>query len=182
MNTASVNDRIRYKASEFRQRNTLARPNGSAFFGADALAAFPVTELAQNLQIEKVYNRSIPGLSIKAAVEILDDCLLDLAPEKIFLCFGDEEQRAHLSAKEFAEDYRWLLYQLHNRYAARLYIIFPFGETTAYREALTELCKETGCTGIDTADLHEPDLHLRLFDRLRFHLRGRLSFAQAINF
>lgn len=183
MNERAVNSEIRYKANEYRQRNRQAIAGGCVFFGSDTLAAFPVTELAQNLQIEKVYNRSISGLSLNVAADVLEDCLVDLCPEKIFLCFGDEEKKTQVPADGFEEEYRWLLYCIHNYTHARLYIIYPIGDgMNDFRDILRRLCEETGCTGVDTADLQGSDLYLQLFDRLRFHLRGHLSFAQAINY
>ena len=62
-------------------------------FGSTYMSHFPLYELINKSRLESaVYNRSIEGLTVAEALEILDDCILPMRPHKLFLALGEEDE------------------------------------------------------------------------------------------
>ena len=64
-----------------------------AIFGSTYMANFPLYEFINKCQLESaVYNRSIEGLTIEDALHIVEDCIIAIAPQKIFISLGEEDE------------------------------------------------------------------------------------------
>lgn len=173
---------------QFRQMNTIARPGGIVFFGSTFFSQLPFAELAQDFGTElPVYNRSIAGLTIREALEVLEPCVLDLRPRRIFVNMGDAElDDGTITPDAFAEAYQWLLYRLHNACGAKIYtlsILSDSPEADKYNMRLQQLADETGCTYLDVREAllcDSPAQHL--FTLLhRFMRTWPIGFAEAMS-
>lgn len=173
---------------DFTQINEVAKPGGIVFLGSSYLSSIPVNELAQDFEADvPVYNRSIKGLTIEQACSMLDACVFDLQPSKVFICIGDEEVKMRaLDIKNFCEKYQWLLYALHSKSSARIYIVsVPSNAPAAgmINDALRNLANETGCHYVDImAAVRSEKPYIRFFDILRFHMRTKpITFGAAMS-
>lgn len=172
---------------DFKQFNEVAKENGVVFFGSTYFESVPVNELAQDFDTEvPVYNRSVGGLTIDKVGDVLESCVLDLDPSKLFICLGEEDIKSesfHLS--DFIEKYQWMLYTLHNRCRAKIYIVSVMSvdaKATAVNERLKRLAADTGCIYVDTqGTLNSSKSTLRLFSALRYFMRKHpITFNEAM--
>ena len=100
-----MNAKISEKVKFYKEFNELAVKGEIAVFGSTYSAEFPFYELIQGRADYAVYNRSIEDLSIAEAADVAEDCLKELHPQKLFLCFGDEEANKNISADKVYADY-----------------------------------------------------------------------------
>lgn len=172
---------------DFKQINEVAKENGVVFFGSTYFDSVPVNELAQDFDTDlPVYNRSVGGLTIDKVSDVLESCVLDLEPSKLFICLGDEDIKSEcFSLSDFIEKYQWMLYTLHNRCKAKIYIVSVMSldpKASAVNERLKRLAAETGCIYVDTqAALKSAKSTLRFFSVLRFFMRKHpITFNEAM--
>lgn len=73
----------------YKKLNELAEQNGIVIFGGSEDINIPLGELRQAFAVEqKMYNRSIAGLSVKDAVAVYNECVALLAPETVLIHIG----------------------------------------------------------------------------------------------
>ena len=78
------------KVRAFEALNDLSLKGEIAVLGSTYMAEFPFYELINRCRLENaVYNRSIEGLTVSEAAEILPAAVLELRPAKVFLCFDE---------------------------------------------------------------------------------------------
>ena len=181
MNTVSQ------ELTRFSQLNEVSPKGGVVFFGSTFMKDLPVSELAADFDMhENVYNRSVEGLKIADAENAIQSCVAELDPSKVFVCLGDADVTAeNFNTKEFLSQYEWLLYSLHDKCKAELFIVSvmsnaPVAQTI--NNKLKTLAKNTGCSFIDcTASLGHKNEDVIAFETLRYHIRnGNMSFATAM--
>ena len=81
---------VKVKEKSFTALNDLALQDEIVVFGSTYMAGFPFYELINKCRLEHaVYNRSIEGMSVQEAEEVLNVAVLALHPRKVFLCFSD---------------------------------------------------------------------------------------------
>lgn len=86
---------VQAKANTFKGINEIALKGEIVIYGSTYLANFPFYELANKCHLEHaIYNRSIDDLTTEEAEELLQSCVLDIAPKKIFLQLGEENPNA----------------------------------------------------------------------------------------
>jgi len=146
MDTCEVSEKL----NVFHDMNEPARSGGIVFFGSTAAARLPLGEVNQDFDVDlPVYNRSIEGLRTEEAEKALEVCVIELQPSRVFLMLGDADvSRADFDPDMFLEKYRWLLYTLHNRCQASLYIVSVLGTDpmiATVNRKLKKLAEETGC-------------------------------------
>ena len=84
--------------------NRLAEGGGTVIFGGSEDREIPVCELARSFELKSaLYNRSLDGLTLGAAVDAYDACVAPLSPERVLLHLGEADPAA------FARDYRALI-------------------------------------------------------------------------
>ena len=98
-----MNEYVRMKASAMKKINDLTLSGEIVIFGSTYMSEFPIYELTNKCKLENaVYNRSIKGLTVKEAIEILDDCVVDIHPSKVFISLGEEDESNPNVASEYA--------------------------------------------------------------------------------
>ncbi len=80
------------KASNYRYLNQFAQKGQIVFTGSSLMEQFPLNELMMSAGIQKVaYNRGFGGYITTQLLEVLDDCILDLEPSKLFINIGTND-------------------------------------------------------------------------------------------
>lgn len=131
--------------------NKMARANGIVLWGSTSLAEQPINELLQGLCIaDSIYNRSMAGLRLKEAEQVLNQCVLDLAPARVILNLGEEDVKISDDITQMIEQYRWILYKIHVELPkCQLVVTTVWGAgeiCDRFNEELKKLAKEFGCT------------------------------------
>lgn len=96
---------------KYQKLNELADQNGIVIFGCGEDVNIPLGELRQAFAVEqKMYNRSIEGLSVKDAVHAYKECVEPLAPETVILHIGEFDLSFFVeNPSEFDNKYRELI-------------------------------------------------------------------------
>ena len=149
------------------------------FFGSTFLEDFPLEELKQDFSLDRViYNRSIQGLTVDEAFDVLETCVLDLMPSKLFISLGDEDEKLlDYNEKTFLEMYARLLDKVHAELpACKIYLLTP-----EYRFALKALAQQKKAFYIDLSANKEPD-YVSSFRKIKTFFRdGNIRFGEAWN-
>ena len=171
----------------YREMNSITEAGGVVLFGSNTFAALPVGELAQAFRItEPIYNRSIKDVRIDQIESYLKVCLYDLNPRKIFVNMGDVDiLDENADVDNFISKYEWLLYMIHTKTKASIYIVpIVSNSPIAFKmnQRLKALASQTGCKYIDVSGVLESKRPtLRLFEMLKVHMRNHpINFADAM--
>lgn len=171
----------------YRELNSITEAGGVVLFGSNTFAALPIGELTQAFRItEPIYNRSIKDVRIDQIESYLKVCLYDLNPRKIFVNMGDVDVLdENVDADNFISKYEWLLYMIHTKTQASIYIVPIVSDSQAafrINERLKALASQTGCKYIDVSGVLESKRPtLRLFELLKVHMRNHpINFADAM--
>ncbi len=168
---------------KFRQINAVAQIGGIVFVGSDFFASLPIGELAASFKLdEKVYNRSIKGLTVSDMGGLLKECVFDLHPSKVFFNFGEREAESGLGIEDFIAAYEWMLYTVHGNSSALIYVVSIEEKSERhimYNNALRALCAETGCKFVDISSAFVGSKYqLKVFNAIKFHVMTNLDFAE----
>ena len=165
---------VRRALTVFAQMDAIEPTGGVAVFGGESFANIPFAELAESSGMDvAVHNRSIAGLHLAECADALEACVLAIHPEKVFLNLGEADLGGDMD--EAMEQYEWLLYTLHNRSRAKLYLTGVMQRSPsakAFNTRLKALAAEDGCTFIDLAPaLESENAALRAFELMRSDMR-----------
>ena len=165
---------VRRALTVFAQMDAIEPTGGVAVFGGESFANIPFAELAESSGMDvAVHNRSIAGLRLAECADALEACVLAIHPEKVFLNLGEADLGGDMD--EAMEQYEWLLYTLHNRSRAKLYLTGVMQRSPsakAFNTRLKALAAEDGCTFIDLAPaLESENAALRAFELMRSDMR-----------
>ena len=159
----------------FKEVNHMAPKGGIVFIGSDYFSFLPIHELATVFNInEPIFNRSVCGATAKSISTMLDDCIYSLEPCRVFLNFGEIEEKAGVNLSEYISAYEWLLYTLHNRMKAKIYVTSVMSDSDLAKnmnKALSDLCAEVGCHYIDiTSALKSAQPTINVFNILKYYI------------
>lgn len=161
--------------------NKAAKNSGAVFFGCDRLYGIPVSELAEDYELNMpVYNRSVRGLSIDDAADVLDTCIYELSPDKIFVNIGENDVvRDGFNIDSFMEKYEWLLYTIYSNCHCSIYIMPIFADKSGeINERLKKMSLKYGCGYIDVKAVVSP---IDFFLKIKRFLRERpIGFYEAM--
>lgn len=171
----------------YRELNSITEAGGVVLFGSNTFASLPVGELTQAFRItEPIYNRSIRDVRIDQIENYLKVCLYDLNPRKIFVNMGDVDVlNENVDIDNFISKYEWLLYMIHTKTQASIYIVPIVSDVPAafkINQRLKALAAQTGCKCIDISGVFESNRPtLRLFELMKVHMRNHpINFADAM--
>jgi len=168
--------------------NGSVEPNCAVFFGSDTFSGIPVGELTHDEQVETpVYNRSIAGLRIREAEQVVKECVYELNPAKVFINLGENDIAADgFDEEQFITDYEWLLYNMNRQLQGRaqLYVVSVLSAhpmTMALNQKLQSMAEESGCVYVDVMRAINGDqLEVQIYDCIRKYLRSHaIGFAEA---
>ena len=183
----SIHNQGEDEMETYRELNSITEAGGVVLFGSNTFAALPVGELTQAFRItEPIYNRSIRDVRIDQIESYLKVCLYDLNPRKIFVNLGDiDALDENVNVDNFISKYEWLLYMIHTKTQASIYIVPVISESPAafkINQRLKVLAAQTGCKYIDVSGVAQSKRPtLRLFEILKVHMRNHpINFADAM--
>ena len=82
----------RERVLNYRELNTVAVKGQTVCAGSSLMENFPINELLMDLgSTKKVYNRGMSAFTIDQYDEVLDACVLDLEPSKLFINIGSND-------------------------------------------------------------------------------------------
>ena len=82
----------REKLESYRQLNRLAKKGQVVFTGSSLMEQFPLNEMLQGEALPyRVYNRGMSGFVAPQLLQVLDVCVVELAPAHVFLNIGTND-------------------------------------------------------------------------------------------
>lgn len=173
---------------KYKELNSITEADGILLFGSDYFSSMPLGELTHSFHLDiPIYNRSIKNNSIDHIQTYMDVCIFDLHPQKIFVNIGETDlENPDLDMDSFISKYEWLLYTIHTKINAEIYIVSVISRhplTARMNAHLKTLAERMGCQYIDAVSaLSSERPMLRVFEQLKFYFRNRsISFADAMN-
>lgn len=184
-----MNSAILEQKETYHEVNSITGRANSVIFGGELLAELPVAELVHNFGLNiSVCNRSVDEAVLADAFELLDECVYELRPARVFLNFGETDmKREGFSMEAFLADYRRLISEISAHVKCSIFIISVISagdEAHRLNAQLRSLARECGCCFVNVEDVfaHEKP-HLRLFSELIHYMReGRIGFSDAMHF
>ena len=180
---------LQHLRDRFREINKIAEKDGVVLLGSNYFTDFPVNELAHKYDLKTpIYNRSVPNSTISEISDMLEQCVFELDPAKVFVAVGDYDiKKPDFSPDEFLNQYEYLLYQIHSKINTEIYIVSVFSDSpiaAAVNKRLRGLAKENGCKFINiTSAINFDNRELRVFEALRFYFRVKpICFSDAMKF
>lgn len=182
-----MNAAILEQKEAYREVNAITGSAGSVIFGTQSFSELPVAELVQDFGLNiSVCNRSVEDATVEDAFELLDECVYDLHPHKVFLNFGETDMtRSDFDLNRFIAEYEELIRRTREDGKRMVYII-PVLSTKPEAEklnlALRALAERTDSCYVDVADVFQFEKpRVRLFSELTHYMReGRMSFSEAM--
>ena len=112
-----------------------------AVFGSTYMSKFPLYEFINKCQLESaVYNRSIEGLTVEEALQIVKDCIIAIAPKKVFIALGEEDENNPNAIKYYNEIIRKIRAEIPT---CNIFLICLLGESEYvknFNENILSLC------------------------------------------
>lgn len=174
-----MNEIFKKTLDKYEKLNNFVLKGQLLFFGSTYLESFPLEELKQDFSLDRViYNRSIQGLTVDDAIEVLETCVFELMPSKLFIALGEEDIKASdYNEKTFLEKYALLLEQVKREIpACKIYVLSP-----EYNFALKTLAQEKHVYYIDLTANTAPD-YVSAFRKIKtFFHDGNICFSEAWN-
>lgn len=166
---------IMKKSEIYKVFNDITLKNEIIIFGSAFAANFPFYELAKKYLLSNaIYNRSIEGLTISEAVEILDDCVLKPKPSKIFFALGEHDTKT----EETITAYEMVIQKTKEVLpTAEIYIMSTKSDDSGFNASLDCLCNKTGAVFVNIDYNKSAN---SIFKQLAPFLRSeKLTFADA---
>jgi len=156
----------------YRRLNQYVRKGETLFVGSSLMEQFPLYELKMSLGIPGIaYNRGIGGYTTAELLDVMDTCIFDLAPARIFINIGSNDMAGlGFTIEGLRSNYQRILQQIKDRLPAcqiTLMAYYPintacalpgFGDMFATRnnetiqacnQMVEELADEMGCSFIN---------------------------------
>ena len=173
------------QAEAMKKINDLILPGEIVIFGSTYMSHFPLYELINKSMVENaVYNRSIEGLTIQDALEIVNDCVIAIRPSKLFLAIGEEDENNPDAIREYSR----LVSELRSRLPqCHLYLIGLTGGgafAEDFNRNIQRLCahKNTEYIHFVTTKASENTLYKARFKQLNCFFRsGTMTLTDAIH-
>lgn len=175
---------VRTQAKTMQKINDLTLPGEIVIFGSTYMSNFPMYELVNKSMIESaVYNRSIRGLTVRDALEIVEECVIALRPGKIFVSLGEEDEHN----PDTISLYNRLISLLRSALPeCELYLIGLTGTgtyTESFNQNLIHLCDEKKVWSIHFTkeNITETELYKARFKQLSCYFRrSRMTISDAV--
>ena len=178
-----MREKICIQANAMKQMNDFSMKGEIVFFGSTYMSGFPLYEFVNSCTFENaVYNRSIEDLTVGEALEIVDDCVISIAPDKIFLSLGEADE----DNNKAVEQYTRLVSVIRSRLPrCELYIIGLNGNSKHIKDfnrGISSLCDNEKVKYIEliSAKVSDKALYKARFKQLsRFFRNVPLSMPEA---
>lgn len=104
------------KVQRYREENRLTLPGQVVFAGSSLMEQFPIGKLlAEHDDDTLIYNRGIGGFVSQELLEVLDVCVLDLKPSRLFINIGTNDlSNADMPISRLMENYDKILTKIES--------------------------------------------------------------------
>lgn len=186
----SMDKQNRYDAQELEyiQMNKYAKENSVVLFGSNSFSSIPFNELANSLDFDSdIYNRSVNNKSIDEECSLVDLCVTNLSPSKVFINLGEYDlAKGDVDEEEFFSKYEWILYTINSSTNADIYIVsIPslLPQAKRVNDKLKSLATEHGCKYVDiTKAVGRNNMSVKVFDIMKRYMRKKpISFYDAMH-
>lgn len=169
-----MKDTVLEKNKIYRVFNDIALKDAIVVFGSSYTARFPFYEVSQKYYLDNaIYNRSIEGLTIDEAEEILDSCVIEIEPSKVFLSLGECDEKNEKNIKAYE---RILLKLKKHLPKTELYVLSVEG-SDEFNKKLKIICNKTGSEFIN---INYSGSCTSIFKQLSlFFRKGKIDFCDA---
>lgn len=145
-----MKEELMAKVNAIKGINDLSMKGEIVVFGSTYMSKFPLYELVNKCQLENaVYNRSFEGLTIDEALAILNVCVLDIKPKKVFLSLGEEDR----NDKDAITKYNQLIRKIRRALPdTKIYLITLTGSdeySMLFNNNIRQLCADKQIKYID---------------------------------
>ncbi len=177
------------ECSEYRELNRFAKGNGVVLFGSSFAKSIPVGKLGQSCSLDNyVYNRSITDLSVFDAENLLDDCVISLAPKKVILHLGETDlAKGYRSISEIVRAYESLIDKVKSEIKRCEIVIVSVCSNgddihpDDLNRQLETLAKNKKCKYVDiTGSTKNEYPFAKAFSMLKMYMSDKLSFYDAM--
>ena len=125
---------IEEKVQTYRELNRCAVPGQIVMAGSSLMEQFPINELMMNLgRTEIVYNRGMSAFTTAQYMDVLDACVLELKPSKVFINIGTNDIGATADWRvTLVRNYREILTRIQKELpACRIFVMayYPVADT-----------------------------------------------------
>lgn len=127
------------KLEIYRRKNQTAEKNQILFVGSSLMEMFPIEEFVRegNLPVT-VYNRGVGGYKTEDLMKVLDICVYDLVPRRIFINIGTNDlSDPDISIAQMIDNYDWILTDIQKHLPeTELYLMayYPVNQKAASEE------------------------------------------------
>ncbi len=162
------------KSKIYKVCNDIALKGEIVIFGSTYTANFPFYELSQKYYLNNaIYNRSIEGLTLDDAKNVLEECVLNMKPSKIFLSIGECDDFNDFSLNT----YKLIVDKIKKELPYSEVYVMSVSGSEMFNDRLKEMCAEinTKYIGIDYGKSYEA-----VFKQLScFFRKGRITYCEA---
>ena len=150
-----MTETLRQEVAWLHNLNKTAKSGSIVFTGSTFMHNFPINELEHNFQMEEsVYNRGVQGLCIADFPYVLENCVFELAPSKLFVCIGEEDVALeNFDESVFLDEYEQIILTIRRHLpACKLYIIGLMPTVCGYEKtnrAIRSCANELDCEFLD---------------------------------
>ena len=125
---------------QYHEQNKTAVKGQTVFVGSSLMEMFPVEQWTKELGADApvVYNRGVGGYKTTDLLPILDTCVLELEPTKVFINIGTNDlSDASIPMEEVMNNYHLILSRIEERFpSVKIYIMayYPVNYEAAAEE------------------------------------------------
>ena len=133
-----------YKVERYRKMNESVKKGSVLFAGSSLMEMFPIEQFAADDKLPvTVYNRCIGGFITDELINVIDVCILDLEPSKLFINIGTNDlSDTRIEMSTVMKNYEYILRETIKRvpdvkiYLMAYYPVNPEAATEETRECL----------------------------------------------
>jgi lysophospholipase L1-like esterase len=102
--------------ARFAKENKTAQKGQIVFVGSSLMEIFPIEKMQQGLCLDKlIYNRGIRATTTSDLLKVIDLCIFDLAPSKVFINIGTNDIGFNVLESTFLANYDEILRQIKEK-------------------------------------------------------------------
>ncbi len=162
------------KVEKFKILNQFAKKGETLLIGSSLMEGFPIHEFLQNGGVSKIiYNRAIGGYTTTELIAVMETCIYDLQPTKIFINIGSNDIACEdYTLEALLNNYSYILNEIQRKLPdTKIYVMayYPVNEKDNFHgksdkswfiqrnntnllkanKAIKKLALEKGCKYID---------------------------------
>lgn len=128
-----------YKVERYRKMNESVKKVSVLFAGSSLMEMFPIEQFAADDKLPvTVYNRGIGGFITDELIKVIDVCILDLEPSKLFINIGTNDlSDTSIEISTVMKNYEYILRETIKRVPdVKIYLMayYPVNPETATEE------------------------------------------------